>query len=170
MSKILSTLRHEFIQVLPPTIFFFVAFNVISITKALMLKAHGIEVSSLAAATVGALLVGKVILITDKLPVINRYPDKPLIYNVVWKTMIYILAVFVVRYVEHLIPFVWEFGSLSIAHQHLLNEVVWPHFWSIQIWLLVLFFAYASLHELVRLIGRDDVLRMFFGKPKPAAS
>ncbi len=52
MSKILRTLRHEFIQVLPPTIFFFVAFNVISITKALMLKGHGIEVSSLAAATV----------------------------------------------------------------------------------------------------------------------
>ena len=170
MSKILRTLRHEFIQVLPPTIFFFIAFNVITITKALMLKGHGIEVSGLAAAAVGALLVGKVILIADKLPFINRFPEKPLIYNVVWKTLIYILAVFVVRYVEHVIPFVREFGSLGIAHQHLLNEVVWPQFWSIQIWLLVLFLAYASLHELVRLIGRDEVIQMFFGKPKPAAS
>ena len=125
---------------------------------------------NLAAATVGALLVGKVILVVDKIPVVNKIPDKPLIYNVVWKTIIYILAVFGVRYIEHLFPFVWELGNLSAAHQQLMDEVVWSRFWSIQIWLMVLFFGYASFHELVRLIGRDEVLRMFFGQPRPAKS
>lgn len=168
MRKIFKAMRHEFLQVLPPTIFFFVAFNVISLTKALMLREHGIEFSGFATATVGALLVGKVVLVADKLPLINRFPDKPLIYNVVWKTVIYVLAVFVVRYVEHLIPFLREHGGLGLAHQHLMDEVVWPRFWSIQIWLLVLFFVYAALHELVRLIGRDAVLRMFFGIPSQA--
>lgn len=167
MSGILNTIRHEFIKVLPPTIFFFVAFNVISVTKRLMLQEHGINFSGFVMAAVGALLVGKVVLVADKLPFINRFPEKPLIYNVVWKTMIYISAVFVVRYAEHLIPFIWEFGDLGVAHQRLLDEVVWPRFWSIQIWLLVLFLVYASLHELVRLIGRDEVLRMFFVGPKP---
>ena len=33
-----------------------------------------------------ALLVAKVVLITDALPFVNRFPEKPLIYNVVWKT------------------------------------------------------------------------------------
>ncbi len=168
MAKIFSTIQHEFINVLPPTIFFFVAFNVISITKALMLREHGIDFTGFATATVGALLVGKVVLVADKLPFINRFPEKPLIYNVAWKTIIYILAVFVVRYLEHLIPFVREFGDLGAAHQHLLDEVVWSRFWSIQIWLLVLFFAYAALHEMVLFIGRDEVIRMFIGKPTPA--
>lgn len=168
MNKIFRTIRHEFIQVLPPTIFFFVAFNVISITKALMLQEYGVDFSGFATASIGALLVGKVVLVADKLPLINKFPEKPLIYNVAWKTMIYIVAVFVVRYLEHMLHFVREFGNLGVAHQHLLAEVVWPRFWSTQIWLLVLFFAYASLHEMVRLIGRDEVLRMFFGKPKPA--
>ncbi len=163
MSKILQTIRHEFIQVLPPTIFFFVAFNVISITKALMLREHGIDFSGFAAATVGALLVGKVVLVADKLPIVNRFPEKPLVYNVVWKTVIYIAAVFLVRYVEHLIPFLRELGNIGAAHQHLMNEVVWPRFWSVQIWLMVLFFTYASIHELARLVGRDKVLQMFFG-------
>lgn len=166
MSKFLRTIWHEFIQVLPPTIFFFAAFNIISITKALMLREHGIDFTEFAAATIGALLVGKVVLVADKLPLINRFPEKPLIYNIVWKTMIYVLAVFLVRYVEHLIPFIGKFGSVISAHDHLLDEVVWSHFWSIQIWLLVLFFVYASLHELVRLIGRDQVLKMFFGTPE----
>ncbi len=162
MSRVLRTIRHEFVQVLPPTVFFFVAFNVISVTKSLMLQEHGIGFSGFAAATIGALLVGKVVLVANKLPMIDKFPNKPLIYNVVWKTMIYILAVFVVRYIEHLVPFIGTLGDLSAAHQHLLDEVVWSRFWSIQIWLLVLFFTYASLHELFRLIGRDEVFRMFF--------
>jgi hypothetical protein len=168
MSRILTTLRREFILVLPPTIFFFVAFNVISITKALMLREHGIEFSGLATATVGALLVGKVILVADKIPIMNRFPEKPLIYNILWKTAIYVLAVFVVRYAEHLIPFLMDGSSVGIAHQQLLNQVVWQHFWSIQIWLIVLFFVYAGLHELVQLIGRETVLRLLFASPKPS--
>jgi len=170
MSRILKTLRHEFIQVLPPTIFFFVAFNLISVTKSLMLLEHGIDFSGFATATVGALLVGKVVLVTDKLPFMNRFPQKPLIYNVLWKTMIYVAAVFLVRYVEHVLPFVWEFGNLSDAHQHLLDEVLWAHFWSVQIWLTVLFFIYSSLHEVIRVIGREEALRMFFGKSRTAGT
>ena len=170
MSRIFRTIRHEFYQVLPPTIFFLVAFNVITITKALMLREYGISFSGFAAATIGALLVGKVVLVADKLPMINRFPEKPLVYNVVWKTMIYVLAVFVVRYVEHLIPSIRELGELGAAHRELMAEVVWPRFWSTQIWLLVLFFVYSFLHEMIRLIGREETLRMFFGRPAPAKS
>lgn len=170
MSRIFRTIRHEFYQVLPPTIFFLVAFNVITINKALMLREYGVSFSGFAAATIGALLVGKVVLVADKLPMINRFPEKPLVYNVVWKTMIYVLAVFVVRYVEHLIPFIRELGELGAAHRELIAEVVWPRFWSTQIWLVVLFFVYSFLHEMIRLIGREETLRMFFGRPVPAKS
>jgi len=45
----------------------------------------------------------------------------------------------------------------------LLNEIVWPHFWAIQLWLLVLLFFYCALRELVRALGADRVRRMFFG-------
>jgi hypothetical protein len=170
MSKILKTLRHEFIQVLPPTIFFFVTFNLISITKSLMLLEHGIDFSGFATATVGALLVGKVVLVTDKLPFMNQFPEKPLIYNVLWKTMIYVIAVFLVRYLEHIVPFFLELGSLGLAHQHLMDEVVWARFWSVQIWLMTLFFVYTSLHEAIRVIGREEALRMFFGKSRTAGT
>ncbi len=169
MSKLLCLIRHEFLQILPPTLFFFVAFNVIGVTKALMLRELGIDFSGFAAAAVGALLVGKVVLLADKLPFINRFPEKPLIYNVVWKTMIYVAAVFLVRYVEHIVPFLLESGGLGAAHARLLAEVVWPHFWSIQIWLIVLFFVYAAAHELVRLIGRAEARRLFFGGRGTAA-
>jgi hypothetical protein len=49
----------------------------------------------------------------------------------------------------------------------LLSEIIWPHFWAIQIILFVLIAAYCMVHELVRVIGREKALRIFFG-PMPA--
>jgi hypothetical protein len=40
------------------------------------------------------------------------------------------------------------------------------HFWAIQIMLLALIVMYCTMHELVRVIGREKVLRIFFG-PMP---
>ncbi len=109
---------------LPPTIFFVVAFNVVSITKALMPQQYGIAFSGFAMATVRDLLVGTVVLVADKFPLINKFPERPLIYNVPWKILVYVAAVFLVRYVKHMIPFIRESGGLGVAYQHLLDEVI----------------------------------------------
>jgi hypothetical protein len=165
MNKIVGRLKEEFFEVLPPTIFFFFAFNILALTRALMLKQYGIEFTTAAGATVGALVVGKVVLVADKLPLINRFPEKPLMYNVVWKTVIYVVCALLVRAIEHLLPFLFEYGSFGRAIRHLMGEVVWPHFWAVQIWLLVLFLAYCSLRELIRAVGRQEVIDMFFRQP-----
>jgi hypothetical protein len=166
MTNILQKIKHEFFKVLPPTIFFFFAFNIVYITSVLMLRGLGIEVESLLAATVLALIVGKVILIVDHTAFVNKFPDKPLIYNIVWKTFIYVLAVLLVRYLEHFIPFFSEDGGVMAAHRHLVQEVVWPRFLAVQIWFLVLFFFYSVIVELVRVLGKERLIEMFFGQVK----
>ena len=65
--SLMTKLKHEFLEALPPTIFFFFAFNTIALTKALMLKAHGIQPVEFAAATLGALIVGKVVLLAENI-------------------------------------------------------------------------------------------------------
>jgi hypothetical protein len=105
------------------------------------------------------------VLIADLLPFINRFPDKPLIYNVVWKTGIYSVAALLVRYLEHLVDFLRKYNGLAAANRHLLQEIVWPHFWAVQIWLLVLLLIYCMLRELVRALGRGQIIQMFFVHP-----
>jgi hypothetical protein len=163
VADIASRLKHEFLAVIPPTIFFFTAFQLIAFTRALMLEQYGIEVTTFVAATIGALVVAKVVLVVDLLPFVNRFPEKPLIYNVVWKTTIYLVAALLVRYIEHLFPFVRETGDLAAANRRLFDEVVWSHFWAVQLWLLALFFVYCALRELTRVLGQDRVRAMFFG-------
>jgi hypothetical protein len=156
-------LKHEFYEVLPPTIFFLIAFHIVIIDRRLMLRAYGLPLASIAGATVGALLIAKIVLITDKFAFINRFPDKPLIYNVVWKTVIYVAAALFIHYVEHLVPIWWRTGDLGAANRQLGSEIVWPHFWAIQLWLIVLLFVYCALRELIRAIGREKISAMFFG-------
>ena len=156
-------LKHELHEVIPPTIFFLISFHIVLIDRRLMLRQYGLPLASMVSATVGALLVAKVVLIADALPFVNRFPDKPLMYNVVWKTGIYVAAALVVHYLEHLVPVWWRLGDLGAANRELASEIVWPHFWAVQLWLVVLLFVYCMLRELVRAIGREKVIAMFFG-------
>jgi hypothetical protein len=163
MHKVLEKLEEEFFAVLPPTIFFFVALHVVTFIRVLMAKGSHFEPLSTTSIAVASLILGKAVLIADILPVINRYPDKPLACNVAWKTAIYWLIATGIHYLERLIDFSRQAGSLAAGNAKLLAEIVWPHFWAIQIILFVLIVMYCTMHELVRVIGKEKVLRIFFG-------
>jgi addiction module HigA family antidote len=62
-----------------------------------------------------ALILGKAVLLADMLPMINRYPDRPLVLNVAWKTLIYLLASMVIHYAERLIEFSTSGCSSSVG-------------------------------------------------------
>jgi hypothetical protein len=167
MTKLFTMLKKEFLELLPPTIYFFVALHIVAFVRVLMLEKTGIAPSSSISIAVAALILGKAVLIADMLPLINRFPHKPLIYNIAWKTVIYLLLSAVIHYLERLIDFWRQAGSFVAGNQKLFAEIIWPHFWAIQIILFVLIAAYCMVHELVRVIGREKALRIFFG-PMPA--
>src|SRR5438552_8863064 len=142
MSKLSTKLKEELFALLPPTIFFFVALHIVAFVRVLMLKGTGLSPVSTMSIAVAALILGKAVLIADLLPLINRFPYKPLIYNVAWKTLIYLLMATVIHYLERLIDFWRQTGSFVAGNKELLSRIVWPHFWAIQIILFVLICLY----------------------------
>jgi len=169
MDKVLTKIREEFLAVLPPTAFFFVALHLVAVIRVLMARGTGYQPLSTISIAVAALILGKAVLIADLLPAINRYPHKPLIYNVVWKTMIYLLVSGVIHYLERLFDFSRQAGGVVAGNEKLLAELVWPHFFAVQILLFVLILMYCTARELVRVIGKDKARRIFFG-PLPLPS
>lgn len=166
MGTVTAKIKEEFLAMIPPTIFFFVALHVVALVRTLMVKATGIAPLTTVSVLIAALVLGKSVLIADMLPWINRFPERPLIYNVAWKTLIYTLVALLIHYLEHLYDFAREAGGIVAGNEKLLAEIIWPHFWAVQIILFALIVMYCTMHELVRVIGRDKVLRIFFG-PMP---
>jgi hypothetical protein len=149
-------------HVLPPTIFFFVGFNLILWTKHLILREHNIEFSGFVVATLAALLVGKAVLVTDNLPLMRRFDGRPLIQPILFKTAIYWWCILLVRLTEQLIYFLVGGGAISDFPTFLIEHFSWPRFLSIQIWLMVLFLVYVTAHELNTLFGDGELRRLFF--------
>src|SRR5438046_8995660 len=127
MTKLSTTLKKEFFELVPPTICFFVALHIVAFVRVVMLKGIGVAPSSSISIAVAALILGQAVLIADLLPMINRFPNTPLLYNVAWKTLIYLLMATLLHYVERLIDFWRQTGGFVAGNKELLTKIVWPH-------------------------------------------
>lgn len=169
MSNLTARIKHEFMEMIPPTLYFLVILHIVAIMRALISRGYDVTLPTSVSVTIAALILGKSVLIANLLPFINRFPEKPLIWNIGWKTAIYTLVALVVHYLEHLYEYWKEAPSLAAANRMLLANLNWAHFWAIQILLVTLIAIYCVVAELVRVIGREKFMAMFFGPipPKP---
>lgn len=174
MSKLTATLKHEFLEMLPPTIFFFVILHIVALIRSLMVKGTGVELPTTVSVLIASLILGKSVLLANMFPFINRFPQKPLIWNATWKTLIYTIVAMIIHYLEHLYDYWKDTHNIAAANHELLLHINWAHFWAIQILLLVLIANYCVFAELARAIGSDKMKALFLGpipvKPaEPAA-
>jgi hypothetical protein len=167
MSELTTKIKHEFLEMLPPTIFFFVLLHIIAVVRALMTRGTGVALPTVASVTITALILGKSVLLANMLPFINRFPEKPLIWNAAWKTVIYTAVATLIHYLERLYDYWKEAASIGAANHQLLAEMNWARFWAIEILLLVLILNYCVFAELARIIGRPRLKAIFLG-PIPA--
>jgi hypothetical protein len=170
VKQVVEKLKEEFLAVLPPTLFFFISLHIIGLVRVLMTQGTGLPVTSSAQIALAALILGKAVLLADLWPPINRFPERPLVYNIVWKTVIYYAVASFIHYLERLYDFGKEAGGIVPGNEKLLSEIVWPHFWALQIILLVIIFNYCVIRELGRVLGEKRMIRMFFQQPTAASA
>jgi hypothetical protein len=168
-SKAIEKIKEELLALLPPMIFFFVALHIVAIVRLLMTQGTGLAASSTAQIAVAALILGKAVLLADLWPAINRFPQKPLIYNIAWKTAIYFVVATVIHYLERLFDYARAAGGIVAGNEKLVSEIIWPHFWAIQIVLIVLILNYCVIRELSRVLGEERMMALFFGRRAKAA-
>jgi hypothetical protein len=156
-------LLHEFLEILPPTIFFFIGFNLIVLTTNLILADYGGQVASFIIATTSALVVAKAVLVANAISVIRRFDRAPLIRPILFKTLFYWAAVFIVRLLEHWIRY--RFGGDYVFGgfvPHVVANFSWDRFIAIQLWIFVLFLIYVTASEFNRLFGHGELGRILF--------
>lgn len=163
-ARVRSVLAREFRKMIPPTLFFFVGFNLILFTKRLWLADYLIQFSGFFLATAAALVVGKTVLIADTMPFLRRFDQGPLAQPILFKTVVYSLLVFVVRLLEAFIHYLIQGGAVGGGGflDELLGSFRWDHFIATQMWIFVLFLVYVTASEINGLVGEGELFKILF--------
>src|ERR1700722_15056257 len=161
-STLLAFAIKEFREIVPPTVFFAVGFNLIVLTTDLILADYLASFGNFIVVTMAALVVGKSVLVANALPFLRRFDTAPLIRPILFKTIVYWAVVFLVRFLEKLVEYLFAGGILSAIPEYVATHFTWHRFAAIQIWIFVLFLIYTSVAELNARLGNDALLKIFF--------
>jgi hypothetical protein len=162
-SRVLAFIKHEFKEMIPPTLFFAVGFNLVMLTTQLILDDYRLQFFNFMVATTGALLVGKAVLVANSLPFLRRFDGAPLIRPILFKTLVYVILVLLVRLLEVIIEYMIGGGTLAGMPGYARDHFRWHHFVAVQIWIIVLFLIYTTASELNALLGGGELAAVFFG-------
>lgn len=163
MPRLVARVTEEVRKLLVTALFFAIGFCIIILHNRLLTEGSGIEIAGFARAVVGGLLVAKVLLSVDLLPFVHAFPHKPLVHNIAWKTSLYVAGAVVFLYVEPFLKGLFKGMSLTASHAHAWNELTLPRTWATVIWVTVLMMIFVTLQEQSRVLGKDQLKRMFFG-------
>jgi hypothetical protein len=166
MGKAMAWLWKELREMTPAMIFFLIAFHMLSLTKALLLDNYHITATGSAIATVSAIIVAKAILIMDHTALARLFSSR-LLYNLLWKTVLYGTVALLFRELEELIPVLLKHGDLGAAIGRAVADVSKARFLVIHMWLYTLLFIYALASEAVRMLGRDGLWAVLLGPVRP---
>ena len=158
--RIGTRLLHEVREAVPPTIFFFVGFNFIVLTTNLLIAQYLVAVSNFMLATLAALVVGKAVLVANKMSLLRRYDRAALIRPILFKTVFYWVVVFFARVLERFVHFVLEGNAPGGFGSYLITTFSWHRFLAISLWLFVLFLIYVTVSEFSHLFGPGEIPRL----------
>src|SRR6516164_648218 len=162
LRRIGARLLHEAREALVPTLFFFIGFNFIVLTTNLLVAQYLVAVSNFMLATMAALVVGKAVLVANKISLLRRYDRAPLIQPILYKTAFYWVVVFLARLLERFVHFSLEGNPPSDFLTYLVTTFSWHRFSAISLWILVLFLIYVTASEYSHLFSPGELRRLFF--------
>ena len=166
-SRVLAFLIKELKELLPPTVFFAISFNLILLTAQLILADYLIHFMSFLVATTSAAGGGQIRTVSRCTALLPPLRYSPMIKSILFKTIVCWSVVFLVRFLEKLVEYWFGGGTVSGIPDYIANHFTWHRFAAIQIWIFVLFLIYTAVADLNSRLGKGE-LQMFFTRPPPA--
>ena len=142
-------------------LYLWIVFGMMAIHELIILSQHQIAFVSHGLAFVNALVFAKVMLVAEDLRLGHRLHDKPLIYSVVFKSILFAIALICFHIVEHVLIGMWGgkpmAESIAEVGANRLAGII-----SLGIMGTVALAPFFLLSELSRVIGSDNFWALFF--------
>lgn len=151
---------------IPSFIFFLIVFQTIEFITQMLLHDYGIKENHLIPATIDALIVSKSILIANSFAFVKIFNKKALIFDVLWKIVIYLNMILLIQYLEELIGSISKYHSFKEAFIQSFTDIDWHKIIAKRIILIIFLLIYVVNNEFIRIIGKEKLYDLFFKKAK----
>jgi hypothetical protein len=156
-----AKLRHEIRSVGLTTLYFAAWFSVLMAMKWLILAEYRIEFRNWSMALVGALIVAKVVLVLENIPLGVLTRNQPAVAHVAARTGLYGLGVLVVLLLEKAFEARHEYGGFARAVVHVIHHQDVPHVLAAAIGVTCAILVFNALYVVQRHLGERGLLRLF---------
>ena len=155
----------ELLKMLPAVLFFFVALMMILALLKLFVSQYSIEFYAFSKAAVGALIMGKVVLLMDWAESGRRVSAYPRIVVIAGKTSIYGLAVVTLGIGERMIHSYRRTGDFRDAASLVIANANLDRFLGCVLLISLVVSAYLAMEEINRAMGKGALFTLFFRPP-----
>jgi len=148
-------------------IFFLICFGCILLMTKLFLEDYDVDIYIIPKILISTLVAAKVVAIVDAIPAFNRHTDSPRYIRVLYKTFIYVFAVFLLTTIEHLFHYYMLTKNLGSALTMFIDHRNMSKFFAVTLCISLVFLIHNIFQEIDNYLGKGNLVKLFFGKSNP---
>jgi hypothetical protein len=161
-NRLVEFVLEEARSLLPAWLFFLALFVLLRLTRMEILAEHHIRTFPPSRVLLGSIVVAKGILLVDLIPFIKTMERSSVLEAAALKTLSYYVIVFVFEAVDGIFELRRE--GFVPASLEFVRQLSTAGFWVIQVWLVLLLFAYSAARELSHKLGPRRFRELLIGK------
>jgi hypothetical protein len=155
--------REEFKRFVAIFLYLWVVFGLLSIHKSLVLSQQHLDHEEHTFAIINALVFAKVLLVGEELHLGRRFQNRPLIYPVLYKCLVFSVVLIFFHAVESTAVGMWHGNTLTASIPPILG---WnpKGLLAVGFSCFVLLIPFFGFREMARVLGRGEMRNLLFGK------
>lgn len=147
------------------TVYFLIWFGLLMFLKNMILTEYQVEFTNISMALIGALILAKVVLVIDLIPLSPWTRKLPAIYFIFFRTLLNIIAVYIMLLIEHAFTERHEYGGFGGALGHVFIHRDVYHIWANVTAVGISVFWFNVIFVFRQYFGEQKLRQLFFSDP-----
>ena len=156
---------HEIKEIAGVAFCFFLWLGILMLLKKLMLEDYQIEFTGLSVAIISSLIIAKVVILMEFIPLGNWVRGQAAIVDIVLRTLLYTLGVLIISLLEKALESRHEDGGFSSALLHVFHHRDIYHVWVGTLVVGISLFWFNVFTVLQRHFGNHELAKIVFKTP-----
>jgi hypothetical protein len=160
-----AKLKRETVAVVLTTLYFALWLGLLMLLKVLILAEYEIKYHKFTMALIGALILAKVVLVMEHVPLGAMVRNRPAVVYVALRSLLFALGVVVVLILEKAFDARHERGGFGASLAHIFAHPDMPHVWANGLGMFCALIGYNVLSVVRRHLGNRSLIAVFLAPP-----